>query len=203
MFDVSKRLFDVAASLIALIVCAPIMAVIGGLIAIKLGRPVLFRQQRPGRNSKTFLLIKFRTMISPDPSRGIVTNEQRMTPLGHTLRSWSLDELPSLWNVLVGEMSLIGPRPLLVSYLPLYTQKQARRHEVRPGLTGLAQINGRNALDWDSRFEYDLEYVDNRSWRLDLYIMLKTLRKVIIREGITTEGHAVGAPFSGQVRQDD
>lgn len=196
-FNVSKRTFDIAASATALITLAPLMLVVGTTIAIRLGRPVLFRQQRPGRNGQIFEMIKFRTMLNPDPLRGVVTNEQRMTGLGSKLRAWSLDELPSLWNVFVGDMSLVGPRPLLTSYLPLYSGTQGRRHEVRPGLTGLAQVNGRNALDWEARFDLDVQYVDNRSWRLDIHILALTVKKVLQKDGISTAGFAVGAPFQG------
>ncbi|AWH92927.1 sugar transferase [Dietzia lutea] len=198
LFDRSKRAFDVLASSLALIVTAPVTIVLSVLIAVKLGRPVLFRQARPGQHGEVFELVKFRTMLNPDPSRGIETNEDRMTAFGSKLRNWSLDELPSLWNILTGDMSLVGPRPLLTTYLPLYTAEQARRHEVRPGLTGLAQVNGRNQLDWESRFEFDVEYVDNRSWRLDAKILALTFQKVLKREGIATTGHVVGAPFQGR-----
>lgn len=197
VFDATKRGLDVVVSGVLLGLFAPLMAVLSVLIAVRLGRPVFFRQERPGRHGATFKLVKFRTMLNPDPDRGLVTNEQRMTKLGSRLRDWSLDELPSLWNILRGDMSLVGPRPLLVEYLHLYSTEQARRHDVRPGLTGLAQVNGRNALEWNKRFELDVEYVDQRSWRLDLFILGQTVRKVLKREGITSEGHVVGAPFQG------
>ncbi|MCY1657973.1 sugar transferase [Dietzia sp. SL131] len=196
-FDSSKRAFDVVLSAAMLVVLAPVIAALCVAVRLKLGRPVFFRQERPGLNGRAFNLIKFRTMLIPNPEKGIESNEQRMTKFGLILRSWSLDELPSIWNVLVGEMSLVGPRPLLPSYLPLYTAEQARRHEVRPGLTGLAQVNGRNDLDWDKRFKLDVEYVDNRSWALDIRIMALTVRKVLRREGVVTAGHVVGAPFTG------
>lgn len=201
-FDRSKRAFDVVVSAIALVLLAPVMVIIGALVVTQLGRPVLFSQARPGRGGKVFQLLKFRTMLTIDEGRGLVTNAQRMTPVGGWLRSWSLDELPSLWNVLRGEMSIVGPRPLLVEYLPLYTPTQARRHEVRPGLTGLAQVNGRNSLDWESRFAFDVDYIERRSWSLDLLILARTVRKVLQRDGISSDGHVVGAPLAG-VRQEE
>ncbi len=196
-YDTVKRVIDAAAAGVGLVVLAPVIASVAWAVRRELGSPVLFRQQRPGRGAEVFELVKFRTMLQPDASRGRVTNEDRMTPFGQWLRSTSLDELPSLWNVLRGEMSLVGPRPLLVRYLPLYSSEQARRHEVRPGLTGLAQVNGRNALDWESRFALDVHYVDNRSLRLDLAIVWQTLIKVLRRDGVVSEGHVVGAPFAG------
>lgn len=200
MFDRTKRAFDCAASGAALLLLSPVLLATAGGVAARLGRPVLFRQERPGLHGEVFTLLKFRTMLPVDDELGIITNEQRMTGFGRWLRSWSLDELPSLWNVLRGDMSLVGPRPLLVSYLPLYSSTQARRHEVRPGLTGLAQVNGRNNLDWESRFALDVHYVDHRSWRLDLHIVAKTLIKVLRREGIASDGHVVGTPFTGVPR---
>lgn len=195
-YDPWKRAIDIAASSIGLVVTAPIQLIVAGVVFVSMGRPVLFRQPRPGKDGKVFELVKFRTMRSIDETRGWVTNEQRMTGTGSILRSTSLDELPSLWNILRGDMSLVGPRPLLVSYMPLYSQSQARRHEVRPGLTGLAQVNGRNALDWESRFRFDVDYVDQRSMALDLAILWQTAGKVVRRDGITSGGHVVGAPFS-------
>lgn len=197
-FDAAKRAFDVAASAAGLVLASPIIAGTYVLVRWKLGSPVLFRQERPGLNGEAFELLKFRTMLNIDEELGIVTNEQRMTPLGRKLRASSLDELPSLVNVFKGDMSMVGPRPLLKKYLPLYNERQAKRHDVRPGLTGLAQVNGRNALDWSSRFEYDVHYVQNRSFILDLSILVKTVGKVIRREGINAEGHAVGSPFQGE-----
>lgn len=196
-YDFVKRLMDVFASALGLIVTAPIQLAVAALVAIKLGRPVLFTQDRPGLHGQIFRLYKFRTMRDVDEQRGLVTNEQRLTPFGEKLRATSLDELPSLWNILRGDMSLVGPRPLLVKYLPLYTPDQARRHEVRPGLTGLAQVSGRNALDWDRRFALDVQYVESRSLRLDLNILARTVEKVLRREGVTSAGHVVGAPFVG------
>lgn len=197
VYETTKRAFDVVAAGATLVLLSPLLIAIGILVAMRLGRPILFRQPRPGLNGEVFELVKFRTMLNVDESRGLVTNAERMTPLGARLRSWSLDELPSLINIIRGDMSFVGPRPLLVRYLPLYSEEQARRHEVRPGLTGLAQVNGRNALNWDRRFELDLYYVDNRSWSLDVQIMWKTVLKVLYREGISTDGHVVGAPFAG------
>lgn len=197
LFDVSKRAFDIVASSIALVLVSPVLGVTALLVRVKLGKPVIFRQMRPGRDGEIFELRKFRTMRNVDEHRGVVTNEQRMTSFGRKLRSLSLDELPSLWNILRGDMSVVGPRPLLVKYLSLYSPEQARRHDVRPGLTGLAQVSGRNALDWESRFKLDVHYVDRRSWRLDLVIILRTVLKVLQSDGINTDGYAVGAPFTG------
>lgn len=197
VFDASKRAFDVAASAVALVALAPVMGSVGALVALKLGRPVLFRQERPGRDGKVFELVKFRTMLNVDEAQGVITNEQRMTSFGSSLRALSLDELPSLINVLKGDLSLVGPRPLLVKYLSLYTPEQARRHEVRPGLTGLAQVSGRNSLAWEERFSRDVHYVDNRSWMMDLKILALTVVKVLRRDGITTGNNVVGSPFTG------
>ena len=192
-----KRGLDVAASGILLIVTLPVQAAVAAIIAVRMGRPVLFRQPRPGLHGKVFTLLKFRTMLSEDPARGLVTDEQRLTRLGRTLRATSLDELPSLWNVVRGDMSVVGPRPLLVEYLPLYNAKQARRHEVRPGVTGLAQVSGRNALSWEDRFELDVRYVDELSPSLDARILLDTIRAVFAREGISAEGEATMSRFEG------
>ncbi len=199
VYDSLKRIFDIFASSVGMIVTLPLLLGVAALVQLVHGSPVLFRQARPGKDGKVFHLVKFRTMLDVDESLGLVTNEQRMTRAGAQLRALSLDELPSLWNVLKGDMSLVGPRPLLVSYLPLYSPEQARRHEVRPGLTGLAQVSGRNSLAWERRFELDVHYVDHRSWAMDLRILLATVRKVIQRDGIATDGHAAGAPFSGTV----
>lgn len=196
-YDAYKRAIDVCVAASGLIVTMPIQLLIAGLVYRNLGSPVLFKQARPGKDGEIFELLKFRSMRNVDESRGWVTNEQRITRFGDFLRSSSLDEIPSLFNILRGDMSLIGPRPLLVNYLPLYSQEQSRRHEIRPGLTGLAQVNGRNKLDWNSRFRLDVEYVDNRSFGLDLKILWKTIIKVLRRDGISSEGHVVGAPFQG------
>lgn len=201
-YDSVKRAMDLVAAGLGLFVLAPVIGAVAAAVRSQLGRPVFFRQERPGHRGEVFELVKFRTMLEPDASRGRVTNDQRQAPFGQWLRSTSLDELPSLWNVVKGDMSLVGPRPLLVDYLPLYSREQARRHDVRPGLTGLAQINGRNALDWESRLELDVHYVANRSLRLDLMILWRTLIVVIRREGVTSEGHVVGAPFLGASAQE-
>lgn len=196
-FDGLKRAFDALAAIAALLVFWPLMLATALLVRIRLGKPVLFRQMRPGRNGVPFELLKFRSMLNIDEARGITTNEQRMTSFGARLRSTSLDELPSLLNIVKGDMSVVGPRPLLIKYLPLYSAEQARRHEVSPGLTGLAQVNGRNALDWEARLALDVFYVDHRSWKLDLKILLATVGKVLRRDGIASTGHTVGAPFYG------
>lgn len=198
VFDTTKRAFDITASGLALVALAPVLAVTGAYVAVKLGRPVLFRQERPGRYCELFELLKFRTMLNVDETNDVVTDDQRMTRIGSKLRALSIDELPSLINIFRGDMSFVGPRPLLVQYLPLYSANQARRHDVRPGLTGLAQVNGRNALNWSRRFELDIEYVDRRSWWLDVKILIQTVDKVFRREGISSEGYAVGAPFTGE-----
>ena len=176
---------------------APIQAILGLTIRRKLGSPVLFTQPRPGKDEEVFELIKFRTMLEPDPARGLISDEDRMTPLGSFLRSTSLDELPTLWNVLKGDMSLVGPRPLLVRYLDRYSPEQRRRHEVRPGVTGLAQVSGRNAIGWDEKFRLDVEYVDNRSLLLDLKILLLTVLKVVKRDGISDGETATMTEFMG------
>jgi len=187
-----KRVVDViGAGLGLLVACIP-MAVIAVALRLTMGSPVLFRQVRPGRRGELFTILKFRTMRS-----GEGTDTERLSSLGRWLRATSLDELPELWNVLRGDMSLVGPRPLLVEYLPLYSQRQARRHEVRPGLTGLAQVAGRNLVDWDERFELDVEYVETRSLALDLRIIGRTVAAVLRRDGISGEGEATMAPFRG------
>ncbi|MHB1063511.1 MAG: sugar transferase [Georgenia sp.] len=196
-YDVVKRGGDVAIAGLALVLTAPVQGVVALAVARKLGRPVLFRQDRPGRDGRLFSLVKFRTMRDPDPSAGLVSDADRLTPFGAKLRATSLDELPTLWNVLRGDMSLVGPRPLLPQYLPLYTPEQARRHEVRPGVTGHAQTSGRNALSWEDRFTLDVEYVDQRSFVFDLRILLATLRTVVRRQGIAAEGHVTMSPFTG------
>jgi len=194
---VSKRGFDVAVSALGLIGLAPVMAATAVVVTRGLGRPILFRSNRAGRSGRPFRMLKFRTMLPVDPARGLVDDADRLTPLGSKLRTVSLDELPELVNVLRGEMSLIGPRPLPVDYLPLYSPEQARRHEVRPGITGLAQVSGRNALTWEEKFAYDVWYVDHRSWSLDLRILVRTLLTVFRGDGISAEGHATMHPFTG------
>lgn len=193
--DIAKRAVDVLGSGLGLLITAPLQLGIATAIRVAMGRPVLFRQKRPGRNGRLFTLIKFRTMITVDSP--LVEDGDRLTRLGSILRATSLDELPTLWNVLRGDMSLVGPRPLLVQYLLLYTDDQARRHEVRPGITGLAQVNGRNQLSWDRRFALDVSYVDHRSMLLDMKIILRTAMTVARRTGISAEGHATVAPFTG------
>lgn len=193
-----KRLFDILVSAAALLLLAPLMLFVGWKIRRKLGSPVLFRQTRPGLHGEPFQMVKFRTMrdaIGPDGQP--LPDSERMTPFGSFLRSASLDELPELWNVLKGDMSLVGPRPLLMEYLPLYSPEQARRHEVRPGVTGWAQINGRNALSWEEKFRLDVWYVDNQSFWLDLKILALTVKKVFVREGISAAGEATAAKFTG------
>jgi lipopolysaccharide/colanic/teichoic acid biosynthesis glycosyltransferase len=196
-YPVVKRTLDVAAAGVLLVLTSPVQIVVAGLVAARLGRPVLFRQPRPGLHGEVFTLLKFRTMLSEDRERGLVTDEQRLTGLGKVLRSTSLDELPSLWNVLRGEMSIVGPRPLLVEYLPLYTKEQARRHDVRPGITGLAQVSGRNDLAWPDRFELDVQYVDGLCLALDARILAQTVRAVVTRRGISEAGRATMSRFEG------
>lgn len=193
-----KRLMDVMVSLILLMLLAFPMLLLAGLIWINLGRPVLFKQIRPGRLGRPFTMIKFRTMNDAIGADGrLLPDALRLTTFGRFLRSSSLDELPELWNVFRGEMSLVGPRPLLMEYLPLYTSFQVRRHEVRPGITGWAQVNGRNALSWEDRFRLDVWYVDNRTLWLDLKILALTVRKVLVREGISAVGEATMSKFTG------
>lgn len=193
-----KRVFDITLSVALLLVLSPLMCAIGLAIWLTMGRPILFRQKRPGRHGHPFTIYKFRTMIEARNRDGVpLPDSQRLTPLGRWLRSTSLDELPELWNVVKGDMSLVGPRPLLMEYLDLYTSHQARRHEVRPGITGWAQVNGRNCLTWEQKFEYDVWYVDNRSLWLDLKILAMTVWKVIRREGISAPGSATAEKFTG------
>ncbi len=193
-----KRIFDILISASALVVLAPLIAMLALLIAFKLGRPVLFRQVRPGLNGKPFKMIKFRSMSDErDGNNKLLPDEDRLGSFGKFLRASSLDELPELWNVLKGEMSLVGPRPLLMQYLPLYSERQKRRHEVRPGVTGWAQINGRNALSWEEKFEHDVWYVENRSFWLDLKILLKTVLSVLGSRNTSAEGHATMPEFMG------
>ncbi|EGQ9818075.1 sugar transferase [Vibrio parahaemolyticus] len=197
-----KRLFDFFASLFGLILLSPIIALVAWKIRKNLGSPVLFRQTRPGLNGKPFEMVKFRTMKDAVDAQGNpLPDSERMTPFGDKLRNSSLDELPELWNVLKGEMSLVGPRPLLMQYLPLYSKEQARRHEVRPGVTGWAQINGRNAISWEDKFKLDVWYVDNRNLWLDIKILFLTVKKVFVKEGISADGHVTIEPFTGQSKQ--
>ncbi|MFG1718727.1 sugar transferase [Micromonospora chalcea] len=193
----SKRLLDVLAAVVLLILLAPVQAAVAILVATRLGRPVLFRQCRAGRHGELFELVKFRTMRQPDHERGLISDADRLTPFGSWLRATSLDELPTLWNVLRGDMSLVGPRPLLPQYLPRYTPTQARRHEVRPGVTGLAQVRGRNGLSWDEKFALDVEYVERHSMRMDLAILVATVRTVLRREGVSAAGTVTAPEFLG------
>ena len=194
-----KRLLDLAVALGALIVAAPLILILAALVRYNLGSPVLFRQTRPGRHGRPFVLVKFRTMRDAYGADGKpLDDSERLTRFGRFLRASSLDELPGLWNVVTGDMSLVGPRPLLMEYLPLYSPEQARRHEVRPGVTGLAQVNGRNAISWDEKFALDCWYVDHRSFWLDLKIIARTLVKVLHRDGISAVGEATMPRFTGQ-----
>lgn len=189
---------DIALSGSALLVLLPMLLILAIIVRVNLGSPVLFQQVRPGRGGKPFRMIKFRTMRNAFDSNGEqLPDSQRMTPLGSFLRTSSLDELPELWNVFKGEMSLVGPRPLLMEYLPLYNSRQYRRHEVRPGVTGWAQVNGRNALSWEEKFELDVWYVENRSLFLDLKIIAMTVKKVIKKDGINASGQATMSKFTG------
>jgi sugar transferase EpsL len=193
-----KRTLDALAASAGLVVLAPLLAATALAVRLAIGSPVLFRQTRPGLHGRPFTLLKFRTMRDAQDSHGNpLPDEARLTRLGALLRSTSLDELPELWNVLRGEMSLVGPRPLLMEYLPLYTPEQARRHEVRPGITGWAQVNGRNAIAWEEKFRLDVWYVDHRTLRLDLKILLLTLKQVFRREGISQQGHVTMERFRG------
>lgn len=198
-----KRVIDVILSLAGLVLLSPVLAATALLAALKLGRPVFFRQVRPGLHGEPFRMIKFRTMTDARDENGeLLPDADRLTRFGAFLRATSIDELPELWNVLRGDMSLVGPRPLLMRYLPLYSPEQARRHEVRPGLTGWAQVNGRNTLNWSERLALDIWYVDNGSVLLDFYILLKTLKKVLWREGISQAGEATMRPFGGIESED-
>lgn len=193
-----KRIFDILASFSGLVVLSPLYLILWLLIRAKLGTPVLFRQKRPGRKGEIFELIKYRSMSDARDEEGnLLPDGERLGDFGKMLRSTSLDEAPELWNVLRGDMSLVGPRPLLVEYLPLYNETQARRHEVRPGLTGWAQVNGRNATSWEERFEMDVWYVDNRSFWLDLKIIWLTIATVLRRDGVEADGHVTMPKFEG------
>jgi sugar transferase EpsL len=195
---VIKRAFDVLAAVVALSLLSLPLACTSLLVRVRMGSPVLFRQVRPGLRGEPFELVKFRTMLDAlDRDGAPMPDAERLTPFGRWLRSTSLDELPTLWNVLRGDLSLVGPRPLLMQYLPLYSPREARRHEVRPGITGWAQVNGRNALTWPQKFELDVWYVENRSFWLDLRILWMTLLVVLRREGISAQGEATMSPFTG------
>ncbi|MCL2436504.1 MAG: sugar transferase [Clostridiales bacterium] len=199
-----KRFIDILLSLIALIVLAPLILVTAILIRVKLGSPVLFKQQRPGKDEKIFTMRKFRTMTDARDENGeLLPDEARLTKFGQFLRSSSLDELPELYNILKGDMSIVGPRPLLVQYLPYYNECQKRRHEVKPGLTGLAQINGRNAATWDERFAFDIQYVDNVRFVQDVKIFFVTIGKVFKREDVTAENHATMESFIDHIKKSE
>ncbi|MEX2250747.1 MAG: sugar transferase [Acidimicrobiia bacterium] len=193
-----KRTLDLTVSALALVILSPLLIVIAAMVWLRLGRPILFRQERPGLRGKPFTLVKFRTMrlAQVDPNDGS-SDQDRLDPFGSRLRSTSLDELPELWNVVKGDMSLVGPRPLLMHYLPLYSERQARRHEVKPGVTGWAQINGRNVTPWPERLEMDIWYVENRSLWLDLKILAMTIPNALRRSGVTQEGQATVEYFTG------
>lgn len=195
---VGKRLLDLGIAVPAVVALAPAGVVVAAITRAKLGSPVLFRQERPGRGERVFELIKFRTMSEErDASGNLLPDDRRITAFGNLLRRTSLDELPTLWNVVRGEMSLVGPRPLLVQYLERYSREQRRRHEVAPGITGWAQIHGRNALDWETKFDLDLWYVENLSLRTDLAILFRTVAQVLTQRGISAEGHATMPEFEG------
>lgn len=197
-----KRLLDIAVAATGLALLAPVLAVLALAVRLKLGRPILFRQRRPGLHGRPFEMYKLRTMLDRQDAQGrLLPDEERLTPFGRFLRSTSLDELPELLNVLRGEMSLVGPRPLLTEYLARYTPEQARRHEVKPGITGWAQINGRNAIGWEERFALDVWYVDHWSLALDLKILFRTVGKVLRRDGISAESHATMPEFMGTVSE--
>ena len=199
-----KRLIDITASGAALVALSPVLAVTAYKVKKDLGSPVLFKQTRPGLNGKPFEMIKFRTMKDgTDKDGNLLPDSERLTPFGQKLRSTSLDELPELWNVLKGDMSLVGPRPLLMEYLPLYNSEQARRHNVRPGITGYAQVNGRNAISWEQKFALDTWYVDNQSLWLDIKILAKTVRQVLIKDGISAVGEATMSKFTGSTTPSD
>lgn len=196
-YDYLKRAIDIVGAGAGLAVFAPVMGLVGLMVRAKLGSPVIFKQQRPGRDGEIFTLYKFKSMRAIDEAAGLVSNEDRITSFGKKLRATSLDELPSLWNVLKGDMSLVGPRPLHVRYLERYNDHQRRRHEVRPGITGLAQVNGRNLLDWPARLDLDVDYVDSRSLSLDTRILFSTLITVSKKSGVTAKGRVASTEFSG------
>jgi lipopolysaccharide/colanic/teichoic acid biosynthesis glycosyltransferase len=197
--DALKRVVDIVGASAALVLLSPLLALVALLVRVRMGTPVLFRQQRPGRDGAPFVMTKFRTMTDRRDSEGeLLPDAERLTALGRWLRRTSIDELPELLNVVQGDMSLVGPRPLLMEYLPRYSAEQARRHEVRPGITGWAQVNGRNAVTWDEKFALDVWYVDHRSLRLDFEILAKTVSQVFSGHGVSAPGHATMAPFRGR-----
>lgn len=193
---VGKRIFDIFLALFLFIFMSPIFVIVGFLIFIFMGRPIIFKQERPGLNNKLFTIFKFRTMNNCSDENGVLAQDsERITYLGKVLRSWSLDELPETWNILTGKMSFVGPRPLLVEYLDIYSAQQSRRHEVKPGLTGWAQVNGRNNISWEDKFNLDIWYVDNVSFMLDLKILLKTITYTFKKEGVTSKNHVTSPKF--------
>ncbi len=193
-----KRIFDITFALVLVILFSPIYIVVSLLVLVKMGRPVLFRQQRPGKDGQIFGIYKFRTMTNDKDENGdLLPDEQRLLGLGKTIRSLSLDELPQIFNVLKGEMSFVGPRPLLVEYLPLYDERQSKRHDVKPGITGWAQVNGRNAISWEQKFEYDAWYVEHQSFLLDMKILWLTFLKVVKRSDISSDSSATMEKFRG------
>lgn len=196
-YDRAKRVLDVAAASVLLVLTLPVSAVVAIAVAARLGRPVLFRQDRPGKHGRIFRLYKFRTMMHVDAQNKLTSDAERLTRFGRMLRSTSLDELPTLVNVIKGDMSVVGPRPLLVSYLDRYTVEQASRHDVRPGITGLAQASGRNSIGWDEKFALDVFYVKTRGFRIDAQILWRTVITVIRRDGISSADHATSAEFTG------
>ena len=195
---------DFILSLMAIIILSPVLIIVAILVRLKLGSPVLFKQKRPGLNEKIFTMCKFRTMTDAKEENGeLLPDSLRLTRFGKFLRATSLDELPELWNIVRGDMSIVGPRPLLIQYLSLYSDHQKRRHEVRPGLSGLAQVSGRNAISWEDKFNLDVEYVDNVSFIGDWKIIFLTIKKVFVREGISSDSAATMEPFKGTVRRED
>ncbi|MBD7984588.1 sugar transferase [Sporosarcina sp. Sa2YVA2] len=199
-----KRLMDFILSLVAIIVLSPILLIVAIIVRVKLGGPVLFKQERPGLNEKIFMMYKFRSMTDQRDANGeLLPDSVRLTKFGRILRSTSLDELPGLFNILKGDMSIVGPRPLLVQYLPLYNDHQKRRHEVRPGLSGLAQVSGRNAISWEDKFSFDVEYVEKISFIGDWRIIFLTIKKIFIREGINSETAATMESFRGNLRSEE
>jgi len=194
-----KRLFDLILTIPALVVLSPVMLMVAVLVRMRLGAPILFRQQRPGLHGEPFTVYKFRTMMDArDVKEQLLPDAERLTPFGRFLRSTSLDELPAFWNVVKGEMSLVGPRPLLMQYLERYSPEQARRHEVKPGITGWAQVNGRNTISWEEKFKLDIWYVDNYSFMLDIAILVRTIKNTFKREGINSKTHATMEEFIGE-----
>lgn len=198
-----KRFIDILLSLLALIILSPVLVVVAILVRIKLGGPVLFSQNRPGKDEKIFKMYKFRTMTDERDTNGeLLPDNIRLTKFGKLLRATSLDELPELWNILKGDMSIVGPRPLLVQYLPLYNEEQKRRHEVRPGLTGLAQVSGRNAISWEEKFKLDVKYIDNLNFVNDFKIVVLTIKKVAIKDGISSDTSVTMEAFQGELKKE-